>query len=328
MRADRLLSILMLLQTRGRVTEGELAESLEVTTRTIHRDLEALSTAGVPVYAQRGRGGGWSLIGGYRTDLSGLSEEEARALFLVAGPAAAAGLDLAPAAHSALRKLLAALPAHYRPAVERVRSGVHVDPARWWHGADQPVHLHAVRDALTSGRRLWMRYDHGAGPDRRRLIDPHGLVQKAGTWYLLAVTRGELRTFRVSRIHSITPAPGASRRPAAFDVAAAWEQSRTAFEKQQQHGDPLSVTVRVREEWIRTLRGSLSAHVDGRAEEHDRPGWAGIRLRFRGIGAAAAALAGFVDDVEVIAPDELRTTLEDIGRKLFSLYATEGLKGW
>jgi predicted DNA-binding transcriptional regulator YafY len=318
MRADRLLAILMLLQTRGRVTESELAESLEVTSRSIHRDLEALSVAGVPVYAQRGRGGGWSLIGGYRTDLSGLSEEEARALFMVAGPAAAAGLDLAPAARSALRKLLAALPAHYRPAVERVRSGVHVDPARWWQSPDQPVHLHVLRDALSAGTRLWLRYDHGAGPDNRRLIDPHGLVQKAGVWYLLATTRGELRTFRVSRIHSVSTAPGASRRPAGFDVAAAWEQSRAAFE--QQRGDLVVVTVRVRDEWMRVCRNALSTHLDGHAEACDRPGWTGLRLRFRGIHAAAAALAGFGDDVEVVSPDDVRERLEDLGRRLTGLY--------
>src|SRR5260370_22855336 len=181
----------MLLQARGRVTATDLAERLEVSPRTVHRDVEALSASGVPVYAQRGRGGGWSLVEGYRTDLSGLTEEEARALFLVAGPAAASGVDVAPVARSALRKLLAALPAHYRPAVERDRSGVHVDPAGWWQRAEQPAHLAALRGALGAGRLLWMRYDHGDGPGHRRPVGPHARVAKAGVWSLLPHTARE-----------------------------------------------------------------------------------------------------------------------------------------
>jgi predicted DNA-binding transcriptional regulator YafY len=317
MRADRLVSILMLLQARGRVTADDLAERLEVSPRTVHRDLEALSAAGVPVYAQRGRGGGWSLIEGYRTDLSGLTEEEARALFLVAGPAAASGVDVAPAAHSALRKLLASLPAQYRPAVERDRSGIHVDPAGWWQRGEHAAHLAALREAVGGGGLLWLRYDHGDGPGRRRLVDPHGLVQKGGAWYLLALSDGGLRTFRVSRIHDLAAAPGESQRPAGFDVAAAWERARTAFE---QRGEPLPVTVRVRTGSVATVRTRMRVRLDARCEELDRPGWTAIRLRFPSAAAAAAMLAGFADEVEVVSPEAVRDRLRDTGRRLARLY--------
>lgn len=317
MRADRLVSILMLLQARGRVTATDLAERLEVSPRTVHRDLEALSAAGVPVYAQRGRGGGWQLIEGYRTDLSGLTEEEARALFLVAGPAAASGVDVAPAAHSALRKLLASLPAHYRPAVERDRSGVHVDPAGWWQRGERAAHLAALREAVRGTGLLWLRYDHGDGPGARRLVDPHGLVQKAGAWYLLALSDGELRTFRVSRIHDLTPAPGESQRPPGFDVPGAWERARAAFE---QRGEPLPVTVRVRHGSEGRIRTVMRARLDGRCEELDRPGWTAMRMRFPGATAAAAMLAGFAGEVEVVSPAAVRDRLRDIARGLTALY--------
>ena len=320
MRADRLVAILMLLQARGRVTAEDLAERLEVSPRTIHRDLEALSTAGVPVVAQRGRRGGWSLIGGYRTDLSGLTEEEARALFLVAGPAAATGVDVAPAAHSALRKLLAALPAHYRPAVERDRAGVHVDPAGWWQRAEQPAHLAALREALGAGGMLWMRYDHGDGPGPRRLVDPHGLVQKAGVWYLLARTEGELRTFRVSRIHDLGTAPGGSERPEDFDVAAAWERSRAAFQHRE---EPLTVTVRVQQTALRIVRVVLRDRLVGRAEDAGAPGWAGMRMRFPSVVAAAAMLSGFAGDLEVVSPEAVRERLRHLGARLVETYGQE-----
>jgi predicted DNA-binding transcriptional regulator YafY len=319
-RADRLVAILMVLQARGRVTAADLAELLEVSSRTVHRDLEALSAAGVPVVAQRGRRGGWSLIGGYRTDLSGLTEEEARALFLVAGPAAATGVDVAPAAHSALRKLLAALPAHYRPAVERDRSGVHVDPVGWWQRAEQPGHLAALREALGAGGVLWMRYDHGDGPGERRLVDPHGLVQKAGVWYLLARTEGELRTFRVSRIHDLAAAPGESERPADFDVAAAWERSRAALERRD---EPQMVTVRVRPGAMRTVRAVLRDRLAGRAEDADLPGWTAMRMRFPNVVAASAMLAGFADDLEVVSPEAVRRRLRHVGARLSETYREE-----
>jgi predicted DNA-binding transcriptional regulator YafY len=321
MRADRLVSILMLLQARGRVTAEDLAERLEVSPRTVHRDLEALSAAGVPVYAQRGRGGGWQLVEGYRSDLSGLTEEEARALFMVAGPAAATGVDVAPAAHSALRKLLAALPAHYRPAVERDRSEMHVDPAGWWQRGERPAHLAMLRETVRSGGLLWLRYDHGDGPGPRRLVDPHGLVQKAGVWYLLGLQDGGLRTFRVSRIHDLAAAPGESQRPADFDVAAAWERSRAAFE---QRGEPLLLTARVRQGSVRTVRAVLRSRLAGRSEECDLPGWTGMRMRFPGEAAAAAMLAGFADAVEVVSPDSVRERLRQIGGRLVGLYGRKG----
>ncbi|MGH7749720.1 MAG: helix-turn-helix transcriptional regulator, partial [Candidatus Dormibacteria bacterium] len=173
------------------------------------------------------------------------------------------------------------------------------------------------REALGEGGLLWLRYDHGDGPGPPRLVDPHGLVQKGGVWYLLALHDGGLRTFRVSRIHDLAAAPGGSQRPANFDVAAAWERSRAAFE---QRGEPLRVTARVRDGSMRALRTVLRTQLEARCEEHDTPGWTALRLRFPSASAAAGMLAGFGDDVEVLSPEPVRERLREIGRRLGGLY--------
>ena len=204
MKSDRLLSLLLLLQGHGRMSARRLAERLEVTERTIHRDVEALSAAGVPVYAERGRRGGIALLPGYRTDVSGLTPDEARALFLFGGrgsPAADLGLE-APL-RGALRKLLAALPEPQRPEAEEAGRRVVVDPRGWLRQPEELPHLPAVQAAVWSGRRLRIRYrSAGAEKAAERVVDTYGLVSKAGVWYLVAADRGEPRTYRVSRMEA------------------------------------------------------------------------------------------------------------------------------
>lgn len=190
-KADRLLSILLLLQTRGRVPAHELAERLEVSVRTIYRDVEALSAAGVPVYAERGRHGGIELLAGFRTDVTGLTADESRALFVLAAQGAHAALGLDAALGSALRKVMAALPAPHRPAAETTGRRILVDSARWKRGPQEPVDLDALQDAVFTDRRLRLRYRHGGDTEPRTYtVDPYGLVSKAGVWYLVADLRG------------------------------------------------------------------------------------------------------------------------------------------
>src|SRR5215469_2118030 len=221
MRSDRLLSILLLLQVHGRLSAGDLAGRLEVSQRTIHRDVEALSAAGVPVYAERGRHGGIALLAGYRTDVSGLTAPEARALFVFAGRGTLADLGLEGELRSALRKLLSVLPEPHRPDAEQAAGRVVVDPRAWMRSRDDVPHLATVQDAVWRDRRLRMRYRRpGASDPVDRLLDPYGLVAKAGTWYLVGADGGEPRLYRVSRIEAAEVTDQAAERPAALDLEA------------------------------------------------------------------------------------------------------------
>jgi predicted DNA-binding transcriptional regulator YafY len=185
MRADRLLSLLMLLQTRGRMTARELAERLEVSERTIYRDLEALSIAGIPVYTERGPGGGCGLLDGYRAQPAGLTEAEVRALFLAAVPTPLTDLGLNPALEKALLKVLASLPAPVREQAERARQRFHLDLAGWHRGEDASPHLTVLQQAIWNDRRLLITWDTDAVAGDVERVDPYGLVSKAGAWYLV-----------------------------------------------------------------------------------------------------------------------------------------------
>ena len=194
MRADRLVATLLVLQARGRVTARELADELEISVKTARRDLEALAIAGIPVYSQAGRNGGWQLIGGARTDLSGLTENEARTLFMVAGPASTA----TPAAKAALRKLVQALPETFRAGAERAASSMVLDPASWGAEAVRPPQfLDQLRHAVVAARQVRLGYADRTMAETTRLVHPLGLVEKGATWYLVAGTEKGLRTFRV-----------------------------------------------------------------------------------------------------------------------------------
>ena len=210
MRADRLVAALLVLQARGRVTAAELAEELEVSERTARRDLEALGMAGVPVYSQPGRGGGWSLLGGARTDLSGLTAAEARTLFLVAGPSSSA----TPEVKAALRKLVRALPETFRADAEAAASAVVLDPSSWDGAvARRPVHLDVLQQAVVEGVQVRLGY---VGRDRReseRMVHPLGLVSKGTAWYLVAGTDAGRRTFRLNRVRSVEVTDEPAHRP-------------------------------------------------------------------------------------------------------------------
>src|SRR5690606_24929580 len=214
-RADRLVATLLILQARGRVTAAELAEELEVSERTARRDLEALAMAGIPVYSQPGRNGGWSLLGGARTDLSGLTAAEARALFLLAGPSS----RVTPEAKAALRKLVQALPETFRAEAEAAASAVVLDPAQWGATpAPPPPFLDELQRAVVAGRQVELGYADREGRESVRTVHPLGLVSKTSVWYLVAGTDAGLRTFRVSRVRSVTVTDRPVERPEDFDL--------------------------------------------------------------------------------------------------------------
>jgi predicted DNA-binding transcriptional regulator YafY len=314
MRADRLVAILLLLQQRGQVTAPEVAEELEVSERTARRDLEALGMAGVPVYSTRGRGGGWRLAGGGRTDLSGLTADEARALFLVAGPSAGA----TPEVRAALRKLMRALPEPLRARAEAASSAMVVDPAGWdrvGSGRPPPPFLDAVQRAVIDGEQLSLDYVARDGSSTTRVVHPLGVAAKGANWYLVAGTDAGLRTFRVDRIESVAPTGQAVVRPDGFDLEEAW---KLVVDKVERMRTPLAVQALVDPEIVGVLRmvfgtrlGIGGAAGDGRVE---------VEVRGHSIQSLVAELAGFGSYAEVVEPRELRGALAEVGRELIELY--------
>ena len=312
MRADRLLSILLLLQAHGRLSAGDLAERLEVSRRTVCRDLDALSAAGVPVVTDRGPNGGAYLLGGYRTDLTGLTEPELEALLAFGGQGPAADLGLGVELDQASRKLaVAAGPSRSGRLQERIL----VDGERWFRAASVPPHLSRVQDALWSDRRLRLRYRRGLDRIVDRTVEPYGLVCKAGTWYLLAGVGGQPRVYRVSRIEDAELTEEGFERPAGFDLRAAWTAQVGNFKSSAP--ERVSVTVRVEP----AVSGQF-ARVMGDLVV-DRPGEGLAVLDFPGCEAAVSPLVAFGGAVEVLEPADLRERMAAIGRQLSALYGQQ-----
>ncbi|NUW38663.1 helix-turn-helix transcriptional regulator [Nonomuraea rhodomycinica] len=334
MRSDRLLSIMLLLQTHGRLPAGTLAERLEVSVRTVMRDVEALSSAGVPVYTVRGPHGGIALLPGFRTDVTGLTADEARALFVLMSGRAHDELGLGRAIGSALRKLMAALPAAHRPGADLASRRVLIDPVRWRGGPAQPApDLAVLQEAVFGDRRLRVRYRHG-GDSRPRsyTLDPYGLVNKAGVWYLVADHRGEPKLFRADRVSSAEVADQPVRRRDGLELAGLWDTLRRRVDDVP---TPVPVTVGVRRDvldrFLRVHQADLAptagvngfGGVDGFGGDGER---VSVELRFRSLDAAGALLA-FGPDVEVLEPVELRHALARRAAETAALYAARPLSG-
>ena len=322
MRADRLVAALLILQSKGRVTAAELARELEVSERTARRDLEGLALAGVPVYSQPGRGGGWELVGGARTDLSGLTADETRALFLVAGPAAAT-----TEVRAALRKLVRALPATFRSQAEAAAGAVMRDAASWDHEEPAtPVHLEALQRAVIEGVQVELGYRRRDGEVSLRTVHPLGLVVKNATWYLVAGTAAGQRTFRVSRVRSVEATTRPVERPEDFDLAEAWRSIVTGVDAQR---TPVTVTLRTDEVTLEVLRWMFGQRVGeatpaaaaAPAEDGSASGSLTVEVRAQSELMMARQLAGFADAVEVVSPAAVREHLAEIGRGLVQRHA-------
>ncbi|TMR15810.1 WYL domain-containing protein [Nonomuraea turkmeniaca] len=314
MRADRLVAALLLLQARSRVTAAELAEELEISVATARRDLEALSAAGIPVYPQQGRGGGWQLIGGARTDLSGLTAAEARALFLMLGPATTAASPLT----SALRKLMRALPATFRADAEAAARAVVSDSVRWGEvGKELPGLVGDLQGAVVGRRKVRLAYTGRGGRATERLVDPLGLVDKDGVWYLLADTESGRRTFRVDRIAGAQVTDLPAERPDGFDLSAEWER---VVDEVEQRRSLVSAVVLIRDRHVRVLRDQFGRHCEVLGPE------AGGRVRVRVAAPMALSiaehLAGWGAQVEVVEPEQVRAELARIGAELVARYAS------
>ena len=305
MRATRLVSLLLLLQTRGLLTAAEIGERLEVSVRTVHRDVEALAAAGVPVESLRGPAGGYRLAGGYRTRLTGLTADEAEALFVAGMPGPAAELGLGGELAAARLKLLAALPSELQERAARASRLFHLDTRGWFRAEDRVPHLPALSAVVWRGCRVRIRYREGMRVVQRT-IEPLGLVLKGGAWYLIAHRSVGMRVYRVSRVVSVRPLDEAFARPDGFELAAFWDEWSRAFERERPR---VEVTVRVSEEVRRYL-----PH-DSRLESGDR-----AVLGFENLGEAYRELLRFGADLEVLEPAELRARVAGTGRELAALY--------
>ncbi|MFC7340658.1 helix-turn-helix transcriptional regulator [Saccharopolyspora griseoalba] len=319
MRAARLVSLLSLLQVRGAMTGPELARELEVSERTVARDVLALAEAGVPVYAERGRIGGYRLLGGYRSELTGLHRDEAVALFLAGVPGVAAELGLGEAAETARRKTAAALAPPFRDAPDRVGGRFHLDAPRWFREVATPEVLPELSRAVWRELRVIAEYRRG---DRlvRRELEPHGLVLKAGVWYLAARRGGRFLTYRVDRFADLEVGEGFAR-DESFELAEFWERTCAEF------ADSLLtevVELRISPAGLRKLAATSDATAARQAERAagppDADGRVRTALRVESLEIAFDQFLGIGPEVEVLAPDTLRQDLAAAAERFAALY--------
>lgn len=317
MRADRLLSILMLLQVYRQLTARDLAERLEVSERTIHRDMDALSSAGVPVMAERGKRGGWSLLDSYQTTLTGLNLAEIQALFLPKPAHLLADLGWSQAFEAALLKLLAAIPAANRQQAKMVSQRIHVDPTGWHRWDEEMLTFPILQTAVWQERQIHLSYERSDGKCVERLVNPLGLVAKGSVWYFVASVDSEVRSYRISRVRDAMLTDYPCVRPVEFNLADYWQQSMVEFKANLPY---YGVTVRVAPEAMSWLR---YAGYFARIEQIDSPdadGWTRIWLRFDIEEAACAYALGFGAQMEVIEPLELRERVLQAAKKTILFY--------
>lgn len=318
MRADRLLSIMLMLQVHRRLTARELAQRLEVSERTIYRDMEALSAAGVPVLAERGANGGWSLLDSYQTNLTGLNATEIQALFITQPARLLNDLGLHQASEAALIKLLAALPAMHRQNAEYVRQRIHIDGAGWFQNDENAAWLPALHDAIWQERQLRLVYLRGDGESVERLVDPLGLVAKGNIWYLVAAVDNELRNYRVSRVKDAYLTELPCTRPPGFDLAAYWEESKVHFKAALPRYE---VTVRLTTLGLARLHQARFARVQY-VSDTDSDGWMTAVVDFEVEEEACHVILSCGAQIEVVSPLYLRGKIAELAESIVALYRT------
>ncbi|EID54666.1 helix-turn-helix transcriptional regulator [Saccharomonospora xinjiangensis] len=317
MRAERLVALLFTLQSRRSATVAELAEALDVSPRTMHRDLAALQAAGVPLWTEPGRYGGVRLVEGWRTRLDGLTTREAVALFAMGAPRALAELGLGTAAAGAHAKVTATLPAPLREQARQVAQRFHLDAPRWFRPDEDTAHLADVARAVWEETRLRVRYrPGGASEEVERTLDPLGLVLKAGVWYLVAQAGESIRTYRVARITAVEHRPERADRPDDFDLADWWEHSSARFERTLRR---VPVRIRLSPAGVRALPSVLDADLVAEALKNARRGQDGSAeavVEFEAADVAVGSLLALGTEVEVLEPASVRADFAEVGRRI------------
>lgn len=321
MRASRLLSLLLLLQTRGRMTAQELADELEVSVRTVYRDADSLAAAGVPLYADRGPTGGYQLVEGYRTRLTGLTTGEAESLFLAGMPDQAAELGLGTVLAAAELKLMAALPPELRSRAGRIRERFHLDAPGWLHEDDRPPHLAAVAEAVWNQCAIRVRYERWRGVVVARRLEPLGVVLKGGAWYVVARAEQQIRTYRASRILELEVVDERFERPEDFALAAFWQawlrdyEARVFREEAVVRLSPRGLAMA---EHI--LDPVMARAVRTSAGPPDADGWRRVVLPVESNAHAVVQLLRLGVDAEVLGPPELRERMAETAETLARRY--------
>ncbi|MDP3228020.1 MAG: WYL domain-containing protein [Acidovorax sp.] len=324
MRASRLLSLQMLLETQGRMSATALADALEISVRTLYRDVDQLSAAGVPIYAERGRNGGFALLQGWKTTLTGLTPSEAQAVFLSGLPGPAHDLGLGGDVEGARLKLLASLPASWREDAQRVSARLHLDPVDWYRESDPTPHLATVAAAVWAGQQITMRYESWADTVERT-VSPLGLVLKAGVWYLVAApapvpasTKGGSvatttergpRTYRVSNILAASMLTTAVRRPATFDLPGYWAQSIQRFEASLYTAKATVLATPAGLKGLRMLSSAVARAVAAAAPTRRKDGRVAVHMPIESVEHACGQLMRLSPQVEVLQPAALRRAL-------------------
>ena len=314
------MTIMMLLQSRGRMTAEALAEELEISVRTVYRDIDQLSASGVPVYADVGRNGGFALLEGWRTRLTGLTPPEAKALFLAGLPGPAAELGLGEAMADAELKLLAALPADWQDEARRVSSRFHLDPRGWFQPTETVEALRQIADAVWSERQIAVTYESWTKVTDR-VLEPLGLVLKSGLWYMVAQTDGQPRTYRLENIRAMAITDLTFARPKDFDLAAYWAESTAQFEKDVYKG---VAEVRASARGVKRLKEMNSTYrtaIEVSGAVPDQAGWITVTLPVEETSWTASLFTRIGADLEVLSPPELREAMADVARRMAALYA-------
>jgi predicted DNA-binding transcriptional regulator YafY len=318
-RASRLVNLLLLLQSRGGLTAAELARDLEVSVRTVHRDVEELSAAGVPIFAERGPLGGIRLVDGYRTRLTGMTADEAEALFLAGLPGPAAQLGLGTVVAAAQLKVMAALPPELRSRASRIVERFHLDAAGWFQAQEAVPHLATLSAGVWDARAVRILYERGGDPVERT-VGPLGIVLKGGVWYVIGATDGQIRTYRASRVVEATLTDEPVQRPDGFDLAAYWTESSAAYERD---APTVEVVVRIAADqaWrIADVYGRATLDAAERLDDPDPDGWLRLRLRVSWPDEVATRLLAVGPNLEVLEPADVRERVIAIAGRVVARY--------
>ncbi|WP_432535995.1 helix-turn-helix transcriptional regulator [Kineococcus arenarius] len=320
MRSERLVALLFQLQRRRAATVAELARELGVSTRTAHRDVAALRAAGVPIWSEPGRGGGVRLVDGWRSHLDGLTSREAVALLTLSAPRALSALGLDGAVAAAHAKVAATLPQELRERAGALAQRFHLDAPGWFRAEDDTPELAVLARAVWEQRPVRLTYGP-AGEGAERTLEPLGLVLKAGVWYLVASSRGRVRTYRVARVGGAELLPGRFERPAGFDLAAWWAVSSAQFERSLGR---VAVTARLSPRGVRALPPVLGEQVAAEAlasaGEPDAAGWRTVRFALEEPAVAAGQLLALGADVVVVEPAQVRRELAALARRVLEAH--------
>ncbi|MDN4075027.1 helix-turn-helix transcriptional regulator [Fictibacillus terranigra] len=303
MRADRLIAILLLLQNKGKLTTKELAEQLEVTPRTVHRDMESLSASGIPVVADRGKSGGWRLLEKYKTNLTGLKANELKSLFISPSVQLLSDLGITQDWNDAREKLLASIPASFHQEALDVWDRIHVDTSSWRQSPEKTTAFRTLQEAIWEERKLQILYERADGEAKERVVNPLGLVAKGSTWYLIASVNEDIRNYRISRITSAVKTEDAFTRPADFNLAQYWESSTKSFMKalptyETEVELSPSIVPRIK------FTGRFMQNIKLDAPLNDR--WVPATICFDTEQEAAEFILGFSNQVRVIRPENLK----------------------